>query len=95
MVIPSKYQYVHTKTSRELPERGLQYSMKPWHTAFTERLSSLMMKLLGLILLLVGTSAAALAFAPPFAPPEISPASGASAIALLAGALLVVRGRRK
>jgi len=54
-----------------------------------------MTKLLGLILLLVGTSAAALAFAPPFAPPEISPASGASAIALLAGALLVVRSRRK
>jgi hypothetical protein len=49
-----------------------------------------MMKLLGLILLLVGTSGAALA-----AIPEISPASGASAIALLAGALLVVRGRRK
>ena len=51
-----------------------------------------MQKLLGVILLLVGTSGAAMASPPT---PEISPASGGSAIALLAGALLVVRGRRK
>jgi predicted O-methyltransferase YrrM len=50
-----------------------------------------MQKLLGLILLLVGTSGAAMAIGAP----EIGPASGVSAIALLAGAVLVIRGRRK
>ncbi|HYL37317.1 MAG TPA: hypothetical protein VEV17_15475 [Bryobacteraceae bacterium] len=50
------------------------------------------MKYLGMVLLLVGASAAA--FAQP-AVPEIGAGSAVSAIALLSGALLVLRGRRK
>jgi hypothetical protein len=47
-----------------------------------------------MLLLLAGT--ATCAFAGLFAAaPEISPASGASALALVSGALLVIRGRRK
>jgi len=42
-------------------------------------------------MLLIGASGLALGAAVP----EISPASGVSAIALLSGALLVIRGRRK
>lgn len=49
-----------------------------------------MKKPLVLVLLLIGASVAASA-----AVPEISPASGVSAIALLSGALLMIRGRRK
>jgi hypothetical protein len=52
------------------------------------------MKSLGLVLLLVGVSSSAFA-ALTVAAPEISPASGAAAITLLSGALLVIRGRRK
>jgi hypothetical protein len=49
------------------------------------------MKLLGMMLLLIGVGSVALA-----APvPEISPASAGSAIALISGAVLVMRGRRK
>ena len=51
------------------------------------------MKSVGIVLLLVGMSS--LAFAGPVAAPEINPASGAGALALLSGALLVIRGRRK
>ena len=49
------------------------------------------MKLLGMTLLLIGMGSAA--FATPV--PEISPVSAGSAIALIAGAVLVIRGRRK
>jgi hypothetical protein len=49
------------------------------------------MRLIGSILLLVGMGSAA--FASPV--PEISPASAGSAIALISGAVLVMRGRRK
>jgi hypothetical protein len=49
-------------------------------------------KLLGCLLLLTGL--ASFAFAVPVAP-EISPASAGSAIALISGAVLVMRGRRK
>lgn len=52
-----------------------------------------MQKLLGLILLMVGASVTCLAGLT--AVPEIDPASGAAAIAMLAGGLLVLRGRRK
>ncbi len=51
-----------------------------------------MQKVLGLILILTGTTAVALA-AP--AVPEIDPSNCASALALFAGAVLVVRGRRR
>ena len=47
------------------------------------------MKLVGGVLLGIGVSGACLA-----ATPEIDPASGANALALLTGALLVIRGRR-
>jgi hypothetical protein len=43
-------------------------------------------------LFVIGASTLALATPPA---PEIDPASGTSAIALIAGALLVIRGRRK
>jgi hypothetical protein len=48
-------------------------------------------KIVGLLLLLVGVSGLAVANGVP----EIDPGSGASALALLSGALLVIRGRRK
>ena len=49
------------------------------------------MKLLGMMLLVVGMSGTAIG-----APvPEIDPGSGLSAVALLSGALLVIRGRRR
>jgi hypothetical protein len=48
-------------------------------------------KVLGMVLLLIGVSGLALAVA---AVPEIDPSSGGSALALLSGALLVIRGRR-
>lgn len=47
-------------------------------------------KLAGMMLLVVGVSSIASA-----AVPEIDPASGANALALLAGALLVIRGHRR
>ncbi len=52
-----------------------------------------MKKILALALLTIGTSAVCLAGLA--AVPEIDPSSGAAAIALLAGGLLVIRSRRK
>jgi hypothetical protein len=52
------------------------------------------MKLTGMMLLLAGVASCAFAGLVSVAP-EISPASGASALALVSGALLVIRGRRK
>jgi hypothetical protein len=52
------------------------------------------MKSAGMIVLLLGFSSFAFA-ALSGTVPEISPASGVSAIALVSGALLVIRGRRK
>lgn len=46
---------------------------------------------LGLMLLVLGSTS--VSWATPV--PEIDPSSGASALALLAGALLVIRARRK
>ena len=51
------------------------------------------MKFGGMVLLLVGLSGFAMGGI--ITTPEISPASGISALALLSGALLVIRGRRK
>ena len=48
-------------------------------------------KVAGVALLGIGVSSACLAAAVP----EIDPASGANALAMLAGALLIVRGRRR
>ena len=52
-----------------------------------------MKKFVGLMTLFVGGSA--LVYAGVNVVPEISPASGVAAIALVSGALLVIRGRRK
>jgi hypothetical protein len=52
------------------------------------------MKFLGIAFLMVGVSALAVA-ADTYAAPEINAASAGSAIALLTGAFLVLRGRRK
>ena len=51
------------------------------------------MKLLGASVLLLG--AASFAFAGTFSVPEIDGSSAVAAIALLSGAMLVLRGRRK
>ena len=51
------------------------------------------MKTFGMALLLIGCSG--FCFAAAVAAPEISPASGVTAIALVSGAVLVIRGRRK
>ena len=52
------------------------------------------MKSLGMVLLFVGCSSLAMA-AEAISAPEIGPASGVGALALLSGAILVIRGRRK
>ena len=52
-----------------------------------------MQKLLGLTLLMIGASISCLAGDAPV--PELDPAAGGAAIALVAGGLLVIRGRRK
>lgn len=52
-----------------------------------------MVKLLGSMLLLMGM--AGFAFGRPSLVPEISPDSAATALCLISGAVLVVRGRRK
>jgi hypothetical protein len=49
------------------------------------------MKIAGMVLLGIGASSVCFASAVP----EIDPASGVNALALLAGALLVIRGRRR
>jgi len=51
-----------------------------------------MQKLFALVLLAIGFSVALPA---PPAVPEINPASGANALALIAGGLLILRSRRK
>ena len=50
-----------------------------------------MSKFAGVVLLVIGASTLCLAGGTP----EIDPASGANAVALLAGALLIIRGRRR
>ena len=51
------------------------------------------MKIIGMMLLLVGL--AGLAMADAVLAPEIDPGSATTALALLSGAMLVIRGRRK
>ena len=48
-------------------------------------------KLIGMILLVIGSASVATAAKVP----EIDPTSGVSALALIAGVLLIIRGRRK
>jgi hypothetical protein len=50
-----------------------------------------MQKTLGVVLLAIGASVLAMGATVP----EIDPASGASALAMLAGSVLVIRGRKK
>jgi hypothetical protein len=52
-----------------------------------------MQKILGLTLLMIGASVSCLAGV--IAVPELDPASGGAALALVAGALLIIRARRK
>ena len=52
-----------------------------------------MVRFIGMSMLLIGASA--LAFAGPASVPEIDASAGASAIALLSGAILVLRSRSK
>ena len=52
-----------------------------------------MQKILGLALIIVGASSALMAGA--VAVPEIDASTGASALAILAGGILVLRARRK
>jgi hypothetical protein len=56
----------------------------------SHRMNNLMMKIAGAALVAIGMSSVCLA-----ATPEIDPASGANALALLTGALLIIRGRRR
>jgi hypothetical protein len=51
------------------------------------------MKLLGSVLMLIGMSSLAVAQVAPV--PEISPLTGVNAVCLIAGAVVVMRGRRK
>jgi hypothetical protein len=51
------------------------------------------MKTAGMLLMLIGLSG--FVFAGAASVPEISPATGVGAIALVSGAVLVIRGRRK
>lgn len=57
------------------------------------KLRRIHLRLLGYMLLLMGMGSAA--FGTAVAAPEISPASASSALALVSGVLLVMRGRRK
>ena len=52
-----------------------------------------MKKIIGLAMVLMGMSVSA--FATPFPVPEIDASTGASAVALLSGGLMVIRSRRK
>ena len=56
-------------------------------------LRSTMYKMAGALLILVGVSSVAMADVTPV--PEINAASASSALALLSGAILVIRGRKK
>lgn len=51
------------------------------------------MKIVGFMLLIIGLGGSAFGSVAPV--PEISPASAGSALALISGALLVMRGRRR
>ena len=54
-----------------------------------------MRKLIAVMLLVLGTSTVAMASWVYTAVPEIDPSTGMAALTLLAGAALIIRGRRK
>ena len=56
-----------------------------------------MRKFIAVMFLVLGTSTVAMAFQLPGGPPapEIDPSTGMAALTLLAGAALIIRGRRK
>jgi hypothetical protein len=74
--------------------RSLQFSPGMFWDIISESISlgGKMIKIAGFALMFAAFSMA-LTAAPPV--PEIDPATGASTLALIAGALLVLRGRRK
>jgi len=74
-----------------LPIAGLAVELPCVMGTLTSEMEVSSMKLVGMFLLLVGVSGAALASAVP----EIDPGSSASALTLLSGALLVIKSRRK
>lgn len=53
------------------------------------------MKVLGMSLLLIGVAGLAVAVPPPVGAPEIDAGSAGSALALLSGALLIFKTKRK
>jgi hypothetical protein len=54
-----------------------------------------MNKTIGLLLLLAGTAAVAMAGLPTVTTPEIDPATAVGALVLIAGGFAVIRGRRR
>jgi hypothetical protein len=70
--------------------KGVRVPYNLWSQLFPRRFT---MKLLGCALLLTGM--AGFVFGPPSPVPEISPDSASTALVLISGALLVMRGRRK
>jgi hypothetical protein len=54
-----------------------------------------MKRILGMALILIGAAVVGMAYCDGCGAPEINPASAGNALALLTGAALVIRGRRK
>jgi hypothetical protein len=65
---------------------------KSWKRRLCEEMNQAM-KVAGMVLLSIGTASVCSAVAA--AAPEIDPSSGANALAMLTGALLIIRGRRR
>ena len=72
---------------------GLQLNLYPDRNRYSKRFNwrNQMQKVLGIMILLAGTSQFAMASTVP----EIGVGSAGSAIALISGVMLVIRGRRK
>ena len=72
---------------------GLSFNLYPDRNRYFQRFAwrNQMQKVLGMMILIAGASQFAMASAVP----EIGAGSAASAIALISGAMLVIRGRRK
>jgi hypothetical protein len=71
----------------EMKPAGVDYTLSKVKESY------LMNKSIGLMLLLIGASTAALAGG--VTTPEIDPAAGVAAFVMLSGTLLVIRGRRR
>jgi|ERR1700678_2968424 hypothetical protein len=72
-------------------QNGIDLGIAPLHNTGSEGITKLR-NILALVLLGIAVQCAGLAA---IGAPEIDPASSASAIALLAGAIVVIRGRRR